>query len=104
MDEFIYTNLSSHNSYKYLNYMITINSGYLYLKAINKLLTRSYTFENHYRFKSILLLRIPVTTLNNLLQTCDQEQFNLYIKNNFIYEDNFQNRSIICKVHNPILV
>lgn len=103
MDEFIYSILSPHNAYKYLDFNIKISDGYLYLKASDKLTVRPYLRHNSYVFKNIILLRQPVQVIEHLLITCTQSEFNVFMCNNIVTEDLIQQRYHITKAFNPDL-
>ena len=103
MDEFIYTYLTPHYAYHYLDFNISINSGYVYLKASSRLTVRCYTLNSKYIFKTILLLRESVNNIQHLLETCTQQDFNCYMINHIDYEDLKQQRKVITDFHNPIL-
>lgn len=92
--EFIYNVLGKNQSYNYLKYKISIEAGYVYLKASNQLINRNYVFveDRKYIFKYFLLCKLCVNNVSNILDSFNQDQFNRFIIDNFIYEDISSNR------------
>lgn len=86
--------LGKNESYNYLRYKISIEAGYVYLKASNQLINRNYVFveDRKYIFKYLLLCRLCVNNVSSILDSCDQDQFNKFIIDNFIYDDISSNR------------
>lgn len=103
LNNFITDVLLKKHFYNYLEFIIEINSGFLYLKAKDVLLPRTYISKNTYKFNKYLLARININELVIYKDSSNQDQFNSLIINNFNYIDILSTRKEMSKTHSETL-